>query len=328
MGASHTTDKWEVQFAAEFAQNTPPRNGGGPAFPAFYPVRFISPACGGDGERSDAREGKSPRLAQTSHRLPPCPPPMRGDGERCQRGQVSEACANVTQAPSLPSPASGGGQVSPFSRRAFAPELWPRHGKKALRASLKRREAERRQAHHWFPPRRREKSLPAYAARYVRPSSALARSLRGGALAFRRSTAVMRRGSYPPTRFRAALPGITGSKREDPLRHQCSQHLAVRSRAGRSMPRTARKHGVSPRFREPLSFHFRKYPRERPLRERDGDDVIDTGTDVKSQSQYRRRSLLKPSWPDLFRPSTSLARSVLKTWMPATRRATGGKDGR
>ena len=36
---------------------------------------------------------------------------------------------------------------------------------------------------------------------------------------------------------RAALPGITGSKREDPLRHQCSQHLAVRSRAGRSMPR-------------------------------------------------------------------------------------------
>ena len=26
----------------------------------------------------------------------------------------------------------------------------------------------------------------------------------------------------------AALPGITGCKREDPLRHQCSEHLAVR----------------------------------------------------------------------------------------------------
>src|ERR1700685_1075936 len=26
----------------------------------------------------------------------------------------------------------------------------------------------------------------------------------------------------------AALPGTTGCKREDPLRHQCSEHLAVR----------------------------------------------------------------------------------------------------
>ena len=56
----------------------------------------------------------------------------------------------------------------------------------------------------------------------------------------------MRRGFYPSTRFRAALPGITGSKRENPLRHQCSQHLAVRSRAGRSMPRTARTRVTSP----------------------------------------------------------------------------------
>ena len=72
------------------------------------------------------------------------------------------------------------------------------------------------------------------------PGPALARDLKGGALAFRRPTAVMRRGPYPRTRLRAALPGITGSKREDPLRHQCSQHLAVRSRAGRSMPKTAR----------------------------------------------------------------------------------------
>jgi hypothetical protein len=40
-------------------------------------------------------------------------------------------------------------------------------------------------------------------------------------------------------RSRPALPGITGSKREDPLRHQCSEHLAVRSRAGRADTHTA-----------------------------------------------------------------------------------------
>jgi hypothetical protein len=98
-----------------------------------------------------------------------------------------------------PSPAiAGADNSSPFSRRAFAPELCPRHGKKALRASPKRREAERQKAHHWFPPRRRKISLPAYAARATfAPCPALARSLRGGALAFRRSTAVMRRGSIP-----------------------------------------------------------------------------------------------------------------------------------
>src|ERR1700734_76012 len=81
MGASHTMDKWEVQFAAEFAQNTPSRNVGAPAFPAFCPVRFISPAGGGDGERSDAREGKSPRLAQRHTGPPPPPPPPRRGGK-------------------------------------------------------------------------------------------------------------------------------------------------------------------------------------------------------------------------------------------------------
>src|ERR1700733_13771708 len=45
---------------------------------------------------------------------------------------------------------------------------------------------------------------------------------------------------------RAALPGITGCKREDPLRHQCSEHLAVRTRAGRDDAQAAREHGVSP----------------------------------------------------------------------------------
>ena len=39
----------------------------------------------------------------------------------------------------------------------------------------------------------------------------------------------------------AALPGIAGCKREDPLRRQCSRHPAVRSRAGRDDAQTACK---------------------------------------------------------------------------------------
>ena len=42
-----------------------------------------------------------------------------------------------------------------------------------------------------------------------------------------------RRG-FASTRLRAALPGTTGCKRENPPRHQCSKHLAVRTRAGRA----------------------------------------------------------------------------------------------
>jgi hypothetical protein len=35
----------------------------------------------------------------------------------------------------------------------------------------------------------------------------------------------------------AALPGTTGCKREDPLRHQCSEHLAVRHAPDGLMPK-------------------------------------------------------------------------------------------
>jgi len=218
-----------------------------------------------------------------------------------------------------PPPLSRGRIILPRSRGApLRPSYVHATVRKPFEPPLKegRRSAKRRTT--GFRPAAERKACLRCGARYIRPCPALARDLKSGALAFRRATAVMRRGSYPSTRFRAALPGITGSKRENPLRHQCSQHLAVRSRAGRSMPRTARICSVSLHLREPLSFHFRKYPRERPLRERDGDDVINTGTDVKSQSQHWRLSLLTPSWRDLFRPSPSLARSAAKTWMPAT----------
>ena len=55
-----------------------------------------------------------------------------------------------------------------------------------------------------------------------------------GPLAFRRSSAVMRR---EPDSAWAALPGIAGCKREDPLRHQCSEHLAVRHAPDGLMPK-------------------------------------------------------------------------------------------
>src|SRR5579862_8054087 len=56
-------------------------------------------------------------------------------------------------------------------------------------------------------------------------------------------------GIIHPNSAWAALPGITGCKREDPLRHQCSRHPAVRSRAGRDDAQTACK----PERRTPLA---------------------------------------------------------------------------
>ena len=42
---------------------------------------------------------------------------------------------------------------------------------------------------------------------------------------------------FHPGSARAALPGITGSKREDPLRHQCSEHLAVQHVPDGTLPK-------------------------------------------------------------------------------------------
>ena len=42
---------------------------------------------------------------------------------------------------------------------------------------------------------------------------------------------------FTPARLQAALPGITGCKREDPLRHQCSEHLAVRHAPDGTLPK-------------------------------------------------------------------------------------------
>ena len=73
-------------------------------------------------------------------------------------------------------------------------------------------------------------------------------------------------GIIHPNSAWAALPGITGSKREDPLRHQCSEHLAVRSRVGRADAQAARARSVSLHAREPPPLRLQEYPREGVLR--------------------------------------------------------------
>ena len=135
------------------------------------------------------------------------PPPAggRSRAQRCGWGEV-RCLRRALRDAAHPTPRPSGatlplqGRVKtilPRSRDAPWHPSFASRFKKALRASLERREAERRQAHHWFPPRRRKISLPAYAARAMfAPCPALARDSRGGALAFRRPTAALRRGPY------------------------------------------------------------------------------------------------------------------------------------
>jgi hypothetical protein len=87
---------------------------------------------------------------------------------------------------------------------------------------------------------------------------------------------------FHPGSARAALPGITGCKREDPLRHQCSEHLAVRTRAGRDDAQAARERSVSQRSREPPPLRLKEYPRDKAsFTERDGENVTAMETIVK-----------------------------------------------
>jgi hypothetical protein len=61
----------------------------------------------------------------------------------------------------------------------------------------------------------------------------------------------------------AALPGTTGCKREDPLRHQCSEHLAVRHAPDGTMPKPPASAVYRCARREPLPLRLKEYPRER-----------------------------------------------------------------
>src|SRR5580700_10046425 len=81
-----------------------------------------------------------------------------------------------------------------------------------------------------------------------------------GALAFRRPTAASE--VFGLGSAQAALPGTTGCKREDPLRHQCSEHLAVRHAPDGTMPKPPASAVYRYATREPLPLRPKEYPRE------------------------------------------------------------------
>jgi hypothetical protein len=125
---------------------------------------------------------------------------------------------------------------------------------------LKRREAERQKA-RTGPHRKAMRRAPFLPSpKRGRPRSPGPHG--AGALAFRRPTAALRRGFIPGS-ARAALPGITGCKREDPLRHQCSEHLAVRHAPDGTLPKPPVSAVYRCARREPLPLRLKEYPREK-----------------------------------------------------------------
>src|SRR5580658_10141643 len=144
---------------------------------------------------------------------------------------------------SCPAPAGEERQALSFSRkvRANAEQRTPRKKRSPRKTCLQtRREAERREAH--LPGAAPNKD----AARALSPVFPL-REDRGPGLALdlkkwsgrARLSAPHRgiRGFLGLGSAQAALPGTTGCKREDPLRHQCSEHLAVRHAPDGTMPK-------------------------------------------------------------------------------------------
>ena len=85
----------------------------------------------------------------------------------------------------------------------------------------------------------------------------------------------------------AALPGTTGCKREDPLRHQCSEHLAVRHAPDGTMPKPPASAVYRYAQREPLPLRPKEYPRDKAsLCERDGSYVTVIGIKSRAMSLY------------------------------------------
>jgi hypothetical protein len=129
-------------------------------------------------------------------------------------------------------------------------------------SSLKRREAERREAHH----RAASKSDAARALSPVFPlgEDRGRRDLKKWSGRARLSAPHRGiRGFLGLGSAQAALPGTTGCKREDPLRHQCSEHLAVRHAPDGTMPKPPASAVYRCARREPLPLRPKEYPRER-----------------------------------------------------------------
>src|SRR5580693_9345302 len=125
-------------------------------------------------------------------------------------------------------------QALSFSRkaRAHAEQRTPRKKRSPRKNRLQtRREAERREAHQ---PGAASTSDAARALSPVFPlredrGPGLHRALDLKKWSGRARLSAPHRGirGFGLGSAQAALPGTTGCKREDPLRHQCSEHLAV-----------------------------------------------------------------------------------------------------
>ena len=132
---------------------------------------------------------------------------------------------------------------------------------------LKRREAERREAHQ---PGAASTSDAARALSPVFPlredrGPGLYRALDLKKWSGRARLSAPHRGirGFGLGSAQAALPGTTGCKREDPLRHQCSEHLAVRHAPDGTMPKPPASAVYRRAAREPLPLRLQEYPRER-----------------------------------------------------------------
>ena len=165
-------------------------------------------------------------------------------------------------------------RVFSLSRCPFAPEVCPRQESQAKKHRQKRcqetpplkegrRSADRRTiGPHRQAMRRAPSLLSSHCGRTEAQDLALDLKKWSGRA---RLSAPHRgiRGFLGLGSAQAALPGITGCKREDPLRHQCSEHLAVRHAPDGTMPKPPASAVYRRARREPLPLRPKEYPRER-----------------------------------------------------------------
>ena len=130
-----------------------------------------------------------------------------------------------------------GGDESYRSRDALRIRALPKQKSVAKNSSLERREAERREAHQPEPHRKAMRRTPSLLSSHCGRTEVAGTSKKWSGRA--RLSAPHRgiRGFLDLGSAQAALPGTTGCKREDPLRHQCSEHLAVRHVPDGTMPK-------------------------------------------------------------------------------------------
>ena len=173
--------------------------------------------------------------------------PARGGSPREAR-QVGRSYAlphRASLSRRAPPPAGEGKRCRPRGARERDADN-ERHERIGLRTNKGRRSAGRR---HCLEAASRIQMLPPARA------SDAARADRS-AHASRRSTAVLAR-LLPLAQPRAAFPGITGCKREDPPRCQCSELLTVRHVPDERGPEAARERFARPRAGTAPAPHLR-----------------------------------------------------------------------